>query len=288
VGRTQELLYLIRTIKEQGLVKGHDGFPVYVDSPLAVEATRIYSMGMTEFYDGETLELLSRGIDPIRFPELRLSITADDSKRINADMQPKVILSASGMCEAGRVRHHLKHNLWRKESTVLFVGYQSEGTVGRKLLDGASSVKLFGEPIAVHCNIANLQGISGHADRDMMLGWLEKMGTKPLAVFVNHGENEVTDSFAEAVSRKLGVPAAAPYSGDEYDLATGECTAKGVIAKVSKVSDGRRRANTIFDRLLSAGKRLLKIIEASRDMSNKALEKFADQVDALCDRYEQR
>lgn len=286
VGRTQELLYLIRTIKEQGLVQGHEGFPVYVDSPMAVEATRIYSMGMTEFYDEETLELLSRGIDPIRFPELRLSITSDESRLINEDRTPKVILSASGMCEAGRIRHHLKHNLWRENSTILFVGYQAQGTIGRKLQEGAPSVRLFGEEIAVHAHIETMQGISGHADRDMLLNWLAAMGTVPKQVFVNHGSNEVTDAFAEAVSARLGCPAAAPYSGDEYDLLTGECTAKGVIVRAAKGSDGRRRANVIFDRLLAAGKRLLRIIEASRGLSNKELARFADKVDALCDKYE--
>ena len=135
IGRTQELLYLIRIIREQRLLRGHPDFPVYVDSPLAVEATRIYSSGLTDYSDEETLDLLSRGIDPIHFPGLRLSITADDSKLINEDRTPKVILSASGMCEAGRIRHHLKHNLWRSDSTVLFVGYQAEGTVGRKLVE---------------------------------------------------------------------------------------------------------------------------------------------------------
>ena len=128
IGRTQEMLYLIRNIKEQGLIKNHANFSVYVDSPLAVEATNIYSSGLTDYYDTETLDLLEQGIDPIRFNGLKLSVTSDDSKMINFDESPKVILSASGMCEAGRIRHHLKHNLWRADSTILFVGYQSEGT----------------------------------------------------------------------------------------------------------------------------------------------------------------
>ncbi len=122
VGRTQELLYLIRLIKEENLVKNHAGFPVYVDSPLAVEATNIYSSGLIGYYDEETLSLLEKGINPIIFNDLHTLITSDDSKRINEDPTPKIILSASGMCDAGRIRHHLKHNLWRKESTVLFVG----------------------------------------------------------------------------------------------------------------------------------------------------------------------
>ena len=287
VGRTQEMLYLIRSIKEQGLIRGHEGFLVYVDSPLAAEATKIYQddRAMLPFYDQETLELLSRGINPIAFPGLRLSVTSDESKAINFEMTPKVILSASGMCEAGRIRHHLKHNLWRKESTVLFVGYQSQGTVGRKLIDGAASVKLFGEEIAVHARIATLAGISGHADRDMMLSWLKGMKTPPKQVYVNHGDDSVTDLFAQAIEETLRIPAVAPYSGDEYDLATGECTAKGVIRKVTKVSDGRRRANTAFDRLVAAGKRLLDVINVSKGLSNKELARFTDQINALCDKY---
>ncbi len=287
VGRTQELLYLIRTIKNLHLIRGHEGFPVYVDSPLAVEATRIYQddEAMRPYYDQETLDLLEAGIDPINFPELRVSITSDESKAINFDRTPKVILSASGMCEAGRIRHHLKHNLWRKESTILFVGYQSEGTVGRKLVDGADTIRLFGEEIAVHARIATLAGISGHADRDMMLRWLEAMPQKPRQIFVNHGEDQVTDRFADTIRAWLDIPARAPYSGDGFDLLTGECTAKGRIVKVTKLSDGRRRANMAYDRLVQAGKRLIAVIQNSRGLTNKDLAKFTDQINALCDKY---
>ena len=285
IGRTQELLYLLRIIREEKLLRGHEGFAVYVDSPLAVEATRIYSAGLTDYYDQETLDLLAKGIDPIDFHGLRLSVTADQSKLINEDPNPKVILSAAGMCEAGRIRHHLKHNLWRGDSTILFVGYQAEGTIGRKLIDGADSVRLFGEEIVVNARIATLSGISGHADRDMLLGWLGHMSKKPLQVFVNHGDDEVCDSFASYVTEKLDYPAVAPFSGDGFDLLTGECVAKGRVVKITKVSDGRRRANTIFDKLLAAGKRLLQVIDQSRGLSNKELARFTDQINALCDKY---
>ena len=284
VGRTQELLYLMRTIKEQKLLRGHGDFAVYVDSPLAVEATRIYAAGLTDYYDQETLELLAQGIDPICFPGLQLSVTSEQSKLINEDPNPKVILSASGMCEAGRIRHHLKHNLWRKNSTILFVGYQSEGTVGRKLLEGAERVRLFGEDIAVHARITNLAGISGHADRDMLLGWLENQKEARM-IYVNHGNDEVCDSFAASVTQTLGIPSVAPFSGDEYDLITGQCTAKGRIVKLTRQSDGRRRANSIYEKLLSAGKRLLHIIEQSKGLTNKELARFTDQINALCDKY---
>ena len=287
VGRTQELLYLIRTIQDQGLIRGHGDFPVYVDSPLAVEATRVYAddEAMKPYYDAETLELLSRGVDPITFPGLRTSVPRDESKAINFDRTPKIILSASGMCEAGRIRHHLKHNLWRKESTILFVGYQSEGTVGRKLMDGAQTVRLFGEEITVEARIETLAGSSGHADRDMMLGWLDSMPAKPLHVFVNHGEDQVPEHFAESIRSCLGIPADAPFSGDSYDLITGQCIARGRIVRATKLTDGRRRANAAFERLTQAGKRLLSVINASQGLSNKELARFTDQINALCEKY---
>ncbi len=286
VGRTQELLYLIRNIKEKGLVKNHGDFPVYVDSPLAVEATNIYDGNLNDYYDAETLDLLSRGVDPITFSGLNLSITSDDSKLINADSTPKVIISASGMCEAGRIRHHLKHNLWRADSTILFVGYQSEGTVGRKLVEGADKVKLFGEEIAVNAKIETLQGISGHADRDMLLEWLENMSVKPKTVFVNHGDDLVCDEFAEFITDKLGIKAVAPYSGDMYDLETGECIQKGKIVKIVKQSPGRDRAITVHSRLLDVQKRLSSIIANAEGLPNKDIAKLADQLTALCEKYD--
>ena len=179
VGRTQEMLYFLREIKEKGLVKGHGNFPVYVDSPLAIEATHIFQDTDPDCFDQQTRELLDQGIDPIGVPGLRVSVTSDDSRMINADRVPKVILSASGMCEAGRIRHHLKHNLWRPECTILFVGFQAVGTLGRNLIDGAAMVKLFGETIEVKAEICQLTGMSGHADRDGLLRWVNAFTEKP-------------------------------------------------------------------------------------------------------------
>ena len=147
VGRTQEMLYFIRQIKQEKMVTGHDGFEVWVDSPLAIEATNIFREHMWSDYDEEAIALIEQGINPIGFAGLKTSVTSEDSKAINEDTTPKVILSASGMCDAGRIKHHLKHNLWRAESTILFVGYQAVGTLGRALLEGATNVKLFGEEI---------------------------------------------------------------------------------------------------------------------------------------------
>ena len=285
IGRTQELLYLLRTIKEQGLVKGHDGFPVYVDSPLAVDATRIYSCGMTDYYDSETLALLNCGIDPIVFPDLHLSITSEESKLINADKTPKVILSASGMCEAGRIRHHLKHNLWRSDSTVLFVGYQSAGTIGRKIIDGADNVRLFGETIAVNCAVCELDGISGHADRDMLLSWLQRMGKAPKQVFINHGEDMVCVSFMKTVEERLGYPASAPYSGDGYDLLANEWFQKASPVRIAAQSRGRRNAQRLYERLVEAGKRIMRLIETMKNGSNKDISRLTDQLNNLLEKY---
>ena len=284
IGRTQEMLFLLRAIKNSGAVHGHDGFAVYVDSPLAVEATRIYSGDMTDYYDQQTLDLMRQGINPILFPDLKLSVTSEESKLINADQEPKVILSASGMCEAGRIRHHLKHNLWRKESTILFVGYQAMGTVGRKLTDGATSVKLFGENIQVHAYIEQMDGISGHADREMLLNWLGSMKQAPRRVFVNHGDDTVCESFAHTVQTRLGFPAAAPFSGDGYDLITGECVQKGIPVRVGKSST--KRANEAYYRLVDAGKRIVRLIEKMKGAPNKELARLTDQLSSLYEKFD--
>ncbi len=154
VGRTQEMLYFIRQIKEQGLVHGHDGFTVYVDSPLANEATTIFSENAYTCYDEEAMDLLNKGINPLSFQGLKTSVTTDDSRAINFDEDCKVIISASGMCDAGRIKHHLKHNLWNPRNTILFVGYQAIGTPGRALLEGAVELKLFGETVQVAAKYA--------------------------------------------------------------------------------------------------------------------------------------
>jgi metallo-beta-lactamase family protein len=286
VGRTQEMLYLLRQISNQKLVKGHDRFAVWVDSPLAVEATNIYNGDLIDYYDEETLALLEQGETPIQFDGLQLSVTSDESRAINADRTPKVILSASGMCEAGRIRHHLKHNLWRPESTVLFVGYQSEGTIGRKLVDGATEVKLFGEEIRVRAEIAQLAGISGHADQQMMLDWLAALPAKPRTVFVNHGNDAVCDEFAGIITERLGFSATAPYNGAIYDLAAGAFVQKGNDRPIEKRSVGSYAVSEVFRRLLAAGQRLMAVIEKNRGGANKDLAKFADQITALADKWE--
>ena len=219
VGRTQEMLYFIRKIKADHMIQGHDGFPVFVDSPLAVEATQVFTKNIMECYDEEAMDLVNRGINPIGFPGLKLSITSEDSKNINFDMTPKVIISAAGMCDAGRIRHHLKHNLWRPECTILFAGYQAVGTLGRSLLEGTQVVKLFGETIDVEAHIEKLDGISGHADMNGLITWVSAFKEKPSQVFLVHGDDDVCTSFAGLLHTDYGFETAAPFSGSVYDLA---------------------------------------------------------------------
>ena len=283
VGRTQEMLYFLRKIKVNKLVEGHENFPVYVDSPMAVEATSVFTENRYECFDEEAMEYVNAGINPISFGGLRLSITSDESKAINFDDTPKVILSASGMCEAGRIRHHLKHNLWRPECTILFVGYQSVGTLGRAILEGAHEVKLFGEPIEVRAQIMSMRGLSGHADKEGLLEWIDAFKEKPRKVFVVHGEDSVCTNFVECLKVEHGQRAYAPYSGTEFNLLSGQFEFEASPIPVQKKT---QPATGAYARLLAAGQRLLSIIKKSDGGANKDLAKMADQIIALCDKFE--
>ena len=286
VGRTQELLYYIRQIKEEHRVKNHGDFPVYVDSPLAVEATNVFQENIHDTFDEDAMALINQGINPLTFSNLKLSITSIDSKAINFDEDRKVIISASGMCEAGRIRHHLKHNLWKPENTIVFVGYQAYGTLGRALVEGASEVRLFGETIKVEADVVRLEGMSGHADKKGLSVWASAFKEKPEKYFIVHGEDETCDIFAEYLEHEYGMKAEAPYSGDTFDLETGEWLLRVAPKKVPEARKGTKRANAVYARLLAAGERLLSVIRRSEGGANKDLAKFADQINALCDKWE--
>ncbi|CUH91829.1 MBL fold metallo-hydrolase RNA specificity domain-containing protein [Herbinix luporum] len=282
IGRTQVLLYFIRQIKEEGLIKGHDNFKVYIDSPMAIEATNIYEKNIFGYFDKEAMDLIEAGINPIKFPGLKTAITSDESKAINFDDEPKIIISAAGMCDAGRIRHHLKHNLWREDSTILFVGHQAEGSLGRIILDGAQEVKLFGEIVTVKAQIRRLQGISGHADRNGLLKWLAAFEKKPERVFVVHGDAQVCDIFTDYLKDELGYNAYAPYSGTVVNLAKNLVVLEGKPIPVQK----KKKAAYVFERLVNAGKRLMLIIQKNKGGTNKDLAKFTDQINALCDKWD--
>ncbi|MCM1087092.1 MAG: MBL fold metallo-hydrolase [Muribaculaceae bacterium] len=283
VGRTQELLYFLRQIKEDGLVEGHEDFPVYVDSPLAVEATGIFGRNSVDCFDEEALALVKRGINPLTFPGLHLAITSDESKAINFEYTPKVIISASGMCEAGRIRHHLKHNLWRPECTILFVGYQANGTLGRAIVEGAKSVKLFGEVIEVRAEIEKIIGMSGHADKAGLLRFINGFERKPDKVFVVHGEDSICKLFTECLKIEYGMNAYAPYSGTRYDLLADRFIYEAEPVLLKKKVHG---ISDVFARLVAAGQRLVAVIYKNEGSANKDMARFADQINALCDKYD--
>ena len=283
VGRTQEILYFIRKIKQDHLIDRE--FDVYMDSPLAIEATNIFQKNVDMCFDEEAMALVKGGINPLTFPGLKFAVTGEESKLINFDPKPKVILSASGMCEAGRIRHHLKHNLWRPECTILFVGYQAVGTTGRIIVDGADEIKLFGEPIKISAEIVQLQGASGHADKEGLIRWVSQFEKKPKKVFVVHGEDSVCDEFTECLRTEHGFNAEAPYTGASYDLIAGEWLTEGNRKKRERRSVNKRNQG-VFDRLIAAGKRLMTVIQHNEGGANKDLAKFADQINALCDKWD--
>ena len=287
VGRTQEILYFIREIKEQNLIPQFPEFEVYVESPLAIEATNIFTKNWKSCYDEEARKVVEKGVNPLVFPGLKLAVTSDESKLINFDANPKVIISASGMCEAGRIRHHLKHNLWRAESTIMFVGYQAEGTLGRKLIDGAPTVKLFGESIEVSARIESLKGISGHADVNGLLAWLGGFESEVQHVIVVHGEDQVTEEFAQTVKETYGWNAFAPYSGGCLDLVTNEIISEGVrIVKKKAEKPVKKKSENAFNRLILACKRLMTVVMKCEGLSNKDLAKFEGQIQNLVDKWD--
>ena len=286
VGRTQEMLYFIREIKEHGLLPEYSDFEVYLDSPLAIEATKVFTKNMRECFDEEAIKLVDEGINPLVFPGLKTSVTSDDSKLINFIEKPKVIISASGMCDAGRIRHHLKHNLWRKECTILFVGYQANGTLGRRLLEGEKNIKLFGEPIEVHARIESLHGISGHADMNGLIAWLKGFKTPLQHVFVVHGEDTVTEEFAQKVEETLGCPTWAPFPNGEVDLAANEILNEGVRIAVKGKKPSQKKADAAFERLIAAGRRLLDVIYKREGIPNKDKAKFESQINNLADKWD--
>ena len=283
VGRTQELLYFIREIKDQGLVTSVPNFPVYVDSPLAKSATTIFCGDLRDYLDEDALELVKDGTHMFNFPGLHLTETVDESKSLNEDHTPKVIISASGMCDAGRIRHHLKHNLWRPECTVVFVGYQAEGSLGRRLLNGVGSVKLFGEEIAVRARIVNFHGLSSHADRDGLRRWIEHFSPRPRQVFVVHGDQEVTEVYANTL-REKGLAAHAPNYEEVYDLLDNQMLSPGLPPE--KKPEPASGGSPAYQRLEDVGRRLMEVIAHNKGGTTKDLGRFADQLRALIEKWD--
>jgi len=242
-----------------------------------------------DIFDAETRSLLHSGINPLFFNGLTFSTTHKESMAINFDHEPKVIISASGMCEAGRIRHHLKHNLWREESLILFAGYQTAGTLGRLILDKVVPIiRLFGEDIVIKAEIGILNNASGHADKQGLADWLNAYEQKPQLVFVNHGTEEACAEFTDYLISAHGYNAAAPYSGTVYDLITGEVAVQTKGIRLQKKSAQRNkdpRAVKAFKRLMEAASRLTSTAQRCEGMSNRDIGAFTNQIDQLSEKW---
>jgi metallo-beta-lactamase family protein len=299
VGRTQELLYSIREMKERKLIKSRPDFKVFVDSPLGSAATKIYEGDLHGYLDEETIAVMEAGKKYLSFEGLNITATSEESKALNLMTEPKVIISSSGMCEAGRIRHHLKYNLWRPECAIIFVGFQAQGTLGRILVDkAADTVKLFNEEVAVRAQIYSFQGLSSHADRDGLLKWIRAYSPKPEKVFVVHGEEGVADLFTETLKAE-GFDAYTPKYTAVYDVLTGQLVFEGIEPEEAKplrsweedVTFKRKaklpkKESPVYQRLHTAGLRLLDVISRNYGGSNKDLAAFTDQIYALIKRWD--
>lgn len=266
--RTQDLLHDILHLKQR---KQISGIEVVVDSPLATEITKVF-VKYPECYDGDAQEIMRKMGGLFDHPDFRFTNSVEESKALNT-LNNIVIMSASGMCDAGRIKHHLKHNLWNPANTVVFVGYQAEGTLGRLLIDGAKKVRIHGEEINVQAKIEQIYGYSGHADQNGLMNWLSAVKEVRREIFVVHGEPEAADTFAVLINEKLGFKAVAPRMNEEFDLLAAPIVARGVIAPiaepaaaVSKVAAPRVKLPTIDSYNLYADL-MLKLAEFMR--SNK-------------------
>ena len=286
VGRTQELLYALHIINTEHMVHGYDNFPIYVDSPLAIEATNIFIQCDRSCFDEKMLEILNRGENPLWSEGIRLSVTSEDSIAINNDPNPKVIISASGMCDAGRIRHHLKHNLWNARNIIVFAGYQANGSPGRALQDGAEHIRLFGEDIVVKAELCSLKGTSGHADRNGLLAWVQSFEKGPEMIFVNHGDEDACEDFCKLLTETCGYTAEAPFSGTQYDLATGQCTVRTLGRRI--VPKGSLKARTTYNALVAAAQALLDLSKAYKGRTNKDIEQFTSHIRTLTEKWQSR
>lgn len=219
VGRTQGLIYELNHYYEYNEVEEYMKIPVYIDSPMAVTATEVFQKNSGVF-NSKTQDLILKGDNPFRFENLKYIKSTEESIALNKADYPKVIISASGMATAGRIRHHLKHNLWNPKNSLVFVGYQAEGSLGRILLDGVKKVKLLGEEIDVALEIYDLEGFSAHADQGFMIKWLSQFKNKPQKVFVVHGEKEVAEIFSKVIKEKFGFETIIPKIGNSYRIDT--------------------------------------------------------------------
>ena len=260
VGRTQEILYEINRLKDE---KDDEEFArkyktlmkanVYVDSPLAISATEVFREN-TNLFEPEIQKEIMRGDNPLEFPGLHFTKTADESKALNEDTRPSIIISASGMCEVGRIKHHLKHNIWNPKSTILFVGYQAPGTLGYQIVNGAKNVKIFGEEFAVNARVEYIEGYSGHADQEGLMKFIYSFIKKPKNIFLVHGEEESQEVLRDKIEQETNIPVIVPDFGETYDI-------EDTIEMTNKIE--RKVARTIKVEILE---RLEKLKSEMKDM----------------------
>ena len=272
VGRTQEILFELNRIKE---VEHSEEFykkykklmsvPVYVDSPLAISATEVFKENMNLFNE-ETQEIINEGDNPLEFDGLKFTRTADESKELNASDKSSIIISASGMCEVGRIKHHLKHHLWEPNSTILFVGYQAPGTLGRKLVDGEKKVKIFGEEIAVNARIEYIEGYSGHADQEWLMNFVYSFTNPPKHIFLVHGEPEGQKVLKQKLEENTNIGITIPDFGESYEL-------NEELEMVGKVEENTKERYLRLDVL----ERMNTLKEELDDMSNIVKEEYLDK-----------
>ena len=279
VGRTQEVLYDIFNLLQDKSVPGLEKVPVYIDSPLGIKATEIFSECYLNYYDKEAMALKNKGLDFLSFSTLHIAESADESKAINFLDTPAIIISSSGMCDAGRIKHHLKHNLWKNDATVIFVGYQAVGTLGRSIVEGSDTVKIFGERVMVNAEIIQIEGFSGHADKKGLLEWIGEFDVKPKKVFVTHGEEQVAVSFGNDL-KGLGYDVIVPELGDVFDTRY-QAVTPTVLSGITQPDEDR----DAYNRAIS----VIKYYQSVNDPKSKAVinrEAFKKELAALLDKWE--
>lgn len=263
VGRTQELIYELNKYYEYNKeIEEHMRIPIYVDSPMAVEATKAFQANSSSFNE-EAQKLILKGDNPFQFPNLRYIKDQKESMALNKYTFPKVIISSSGMATAGRVRHHLKHNLWDERNSLVFVGYQAEGTLGRTILDGAKRVKILGEEVAVKAEIYDLEGLSGHADQIMLLDWIRKIKSKPQKIFVVHGEGESAKALSEKIEEEFKIETIIPNIQDKFvmEKQTIELSESAPVESIHLKQDINAELENIYSQLQSLNMRKDKLID---------------------------
>lgn len=282
VERTQEILYVLRRLLGEGKIPR---LPVYLDSPLAIAATEIFRKMFHEL-DEETQEIVNQGQDPFIFPELVFSRTAQDSQALNELNGPAVIIAGNGMCTAGRILHHLKHNLWRRGCSLVIVGYQAEGSLGRRIIEGAKTVRIFGEDIMVRAKVFTIGGFSAHADQEELLQWVGNFMNPALRVVVIHGEKDVGRIFAETVRDRFGFETTLPELGQTlvFEKAAAPVSVremgprwKDVLAGVeARVVQARRRVDLWAEGL---DREAQEELEAAVRVFLRALERYAGKTE---------